>query len=620
MGPEITHVAFTDSDCIPTPGWLSGHERALQNSDMSGGAVDVTLRRRPTPAEYVDRARHLRQESYVLEEGYAATANLAVRREVLQALQFNGALRSGGDNDFGHRARALGFTLVYAPDAVVAHPARQTAAQVQTKVDRIVTGIRANPQRWTVRPVPRSPLKPRIAKQAKNDTGIGNPLWLLRVWRLQQRCDATISKAVTAIRAEQFAEVGRASSGLRIAAFVDRFPTPATYPPTPIGSFADQLDAMREAGDAVAVVSIAQGPGPSRGVPVHFLEISRRRLSGTLLALRTRVAHPVRYARFSTRARVMASELGTGVGLIEKRWLVEAAHVLRASKPQVLVAHGAWGSSAAADCVAALLKLPWVMVMHGDDLYRLRHNLPEKLASATELVTTSRYNAIYLRREITLRRPVDEIPFGVAIPETPPRAPTYDLVVAGELSSRSGIDTLIRAVEVLHYGRPSVRLEIIGDGPLRAELEALVVGLRLQSIVTFRGAMPTAAALELISRARIFCLMARIANDGDRDPMPVAIKDALALGVPVVTRNVGSIDEVMTETCGVTLDAEDVSELAEVLRVGLRLPGEDRVHLAKRARNRALEVADIRQSAKKLHEILVLATKERDRGSYVAGE
>jgi glycosyltransferase involved in cell wall biosynthesis len=108
---DCDFVAFTDSDCLVSPGWLHGHAAALEGSPLSGGAIDVTLRARPSPAEFVDRHRHLRQEAYVTVQGYAATANLAVRRDVLVQMRFNDALRSGGDAEFCLRARAAGYSL-----------------------------------------------------------------------------------------------------------------------------------------------------------------------------------------------------------------------------------------------------------------------------------------------------------------------------------------------------------------------------------------------------------------------------------------------------------------------------------------------------------------------------
>ena len=197
---DVDAVCFTDSDCIPQAGWVSAHVRALATTDLSGGAIEVTLSPRPSPAEYVDRHRHLRQHAYVTVEGYAATANLAVRREVVEVQQFNPLLRSGGDADFCRLATARGYRLTYTEDAVVHHPARTSTREVRTKVRRIATGIRANPDRWRERGVPPKPRDLNVPRWAYKYGVSRNPVWLLRALLLEQWAARTIRRAVLDVK------------------------------------------------------------------------------------------------------------------------------------------------------------------------------------------------------------------------------------------------------------------------------------------------------------------------------------------------------------------------------------------------------------------------------------
>lgn len=119
-------LAFTDADCTPRADWLAGGLAALgAGADLAGGAVEPAERTRPTPWERYDRAVYLRQDELITHDGFAATANLFVRRAVFDAVgPFDPRLRSGGDYEFGRRATAAGFRLVHAPDAVVVHRPR----------------------------------------------------------------------------------------------------------------------------------------------------------------------------------------------------------------------------------------------------------------------------------------------------------------------------------------------------------------------------------------------------------------------------------------------------------------------------------------------------------------
>jgi glycosyltransferase involved in cell wall biosynthesis len=192
---DVDMVLFTDAGCLPEPGWIRAHTGALDTAAMSGGAVEVRMSPRPTPAEWVDNQRNLRQQAYVDNDGFAATCNLAVRRKVLDAVTFDDSLRSGGDRDFGVRARAAGFDLVYAPDAVVVHPARSTAAEVLAKARRVGDGLATMPRH--TRPA-RLPLRRpglTLARRAAQRGLSRKPWWLARAAWIDNRRAATLHAA-----------------------------------------------------------------------------------------------------------------------------------------------------------------------------------------------------------------------------------------------------------------------------------------------------------------------------------------------------------------------------------------------------------------------------------------
>ncbi len=175
---DATVLLFTDADCRVSAEWITAHLDALEAAPMSGGAVRFVFSGpKPRPAEWVDAIRHLRQEFYVKSEHYAATCNLAVRREVFTTLRFDESLRTGGDADFGFRAAAAGYDIVYSEAAVIEHRARATRRDLFTKVRRVSSGA---PRMRALRgdtsdTTPRSSLAPyRKARAAGLRVG---PLW-----------------------------------------------------------------------------------------------------------------------------------------------------------------------------------------------------------------------------------------------------------------------------------------------------------------------------------------------------------------------------------------------------------------------------------------------------------
>ncbi len=111
--------AFTDDDCVPTPGWLRAGLAALAaGADGASGRVIVPLSARPT--DYERNASHLEHAQFV-------TANCFYRRQALAAVggfdeRFPIAWRE--DSDLHFRVLAYGAQLVRAPDALVIHPLR----------------------------------------------------------------------------------------------------------------------------------------------------------------------------------------------------------------------------------------------------------------------------------------------------------------------------------------------------------------------------------------------------------------------------------------------------------------------------------------------------------------
>lgn len=120
-------VGMIDADCTPTKTWIEAGVTAFQKTEAAliSGRVEFTFSRERTSAERFDASVNMRNDK-AINRGVAKTANLFTRAEVVDKIgTFPEHLISGGDVYWTKTATSSGFELVYEPDAVVRHPARQ---------------------------------------------------------------------------------------------------------------------------------------------------------------------------------------------------------------------------------------------------------------------------------------------------------------------------------------------------------------------------------------------------------------------------------------------------------------------------------------------------------------
>jgi glycosyltransferase involved in cell wall biosynthesis len=133
------------------------------------------------------------------------------------------------------------------------------------------------------------------------------------------------------------------------------------------------------------------------------------------------------------------------------------------------------------------------------------------------------------------------------------------LIFVGNPSEEKGFPTLLQALNCLNERRRDWRLDVMGEGPERAEGERSTAALGLGEQVTFRGARPKSEIAELMRAADLFVLPSRLETFG------AAIAEALASGLPVVSTAAGGIPELVNERNGRLVARDDPVALAHAL-------------------------------------------------------
>lgn len=113
---------------------------------------------------------------------------------------------------------------------------------------------------------------------------------------------------------------------------------------------------------------------------------------------------------------------------------------------------------------------------------------------------------------------------------------------------------------------PDMQLVLIGDGPLRPQVEQQVDQLGLRSAVQFLGALTGQAVLDELARAHIFALPSVTCPDGSREGFGVVFLEAQAMAKPVIGSRCGGIPEAIADgETGFLVEERDSAALAEKL-------------------------------------------------------
>lgn len=340
-----------------------------------------------------------------------------------------------------------------------------------------------------------------------------------------------------------------------------------------------EVEQLRRQGVHVVVVALHEGEPRSDEV-LHLYGQGRPRAVLVREHLRWAVRAPRRYAAFWRVVRGAGEERGD----VLVRHLPWAATQLRREGVQMLHAHFAWSSAARAWALSELMGIPWSVTVHAHDMFGKAYRLPEKLAAADAVVTVCRYNEEHLRSDWDYAGPVDLVVCGVEVPAVvPERLAEVDVLAVGRLVEKKGFDVLIAAVRALD--RHGLRVQVVGEGPECGRLEEAVHEAGLDDVVELVGALAHDEVLRRMSTARVVCLPARVAANGDRDSMPLVVKEAMARAVPVVATSVAGVPEMLDDTCGWLVPPDDPARLAEALAAALDDPTEaERRAAAGRAR------------------------------------
>jgi len=290
--------------------------------------------------------------------------------------------------------------------------------------------------------------------------------------------------------------------------------------------------------------------------------------------------------------------------------------VLRAIDPDHLHAHWATYPSTSAMLASRRLGKPYSFTAHAHDIFLEDHLLAAKMRSAAFGVTISEFNRQFLAKKVS---PVAleclRIVHCGVVPASFAFAPDGRepglIMAVGRLDEIKGFRHLIDACQLLASRSVRFQCNIIGEGPLRAELQQRIDAAGLGERVTLLGARKQEEVRGWLARAGMFVLPSVVTSRGDRDGIPVALMEAMAVGLPVVSTRVSGIPELIEHgRSGLLAEPGDAQGLAHCVEQLLSDPLAGR-EMALRARQKVEREFDVATEARKLLEAILAARSAR---------
>jgi len=213
-------------------------------------------------------------------------------------------------------------------------------------------------------------------------------------------------------------------------------------------------------------------------------------------------------------------------------------------------AHWATYPSTSALILSSNLDIPFSFTSHAHDIFLEDHLLKEKLTESKFSVTISKYNKERLTKQLNLNleSKLHVVHCGIDIEDhkfLPDNRDTKMILAVGRLDYIKGFSVLIDACKFFKSSDSNFKCNIIGSGPLESVLQQQIIDNNLENYVELVGVMPQEEIKTYLAKSNLFVLPSVVTKEGDMDGIPVALMEAMAVGIPVVSTTVSGIPELI---------------------------------------------------------------------------
>ncbi len=209
---------------------------------------------------------------------------------------------------------------------------------------------------------------------------------------------------------------------------------------------------------------------------------------------------------------------------------------------------------------------------HAKDIYAQDQDfLKMKIDHARFVVTCTGFNKTHLQQLAPSNVPVHRCYHGINLDFYSPSKKIKtqsrpQILSIGRLVPKKGFPVLIKALHLLKQSGVNFCCTIVGSGPMKDELTALIARLDLTEDVCLRTEMSQGELFKYYQSANVFALASQVLADGDRDGIPNVIVEAMAMKIPIVATRISGIPECVDhEVNGILVEQKNSMEFAKAL-------------------------------------------------------
>ncbi len=288
-------------------------------------------------------------------------------------------------------------------------------------------------------------------------------------------------------------------------------------------------------------------------------------------------------------------------------------NIIKKNKVEHIHAH--WGATTAtmAFVIHQITKIPWSFTLHRWDISE-NNLLKEKVESVKFARIISEHGKNELLRIVgrDFEKRIKVIHMGAEIPypakkiKTKKFARRFAIITPANLIEKKGHKYLIEACQsLIQKGLKNFQCIFYGEGFLRNDLESLVKEKGLERHIEMPGVLSHEKLMGMYQNGKVdlVVLPSIVAQNGELEGIPVALMEAMAYRIPVISTNTGGTPELLNKGAGIIVKEKSSEQLTRAIS---RIMAEEnfKKELAEKGFQRIKKEFDIQKSVKTLIELI----------------